>query len=113
MSNHRDYHFKSWVKFRLLELTEELAKRFVEEVSQSKYALNFKKTNFVGVVPLNDKTMPELLMFYKKYNIDAETCDIFMSISTGNDTEVWSAPKIVNRLLKHIDCEITFSFTCT
>ena len=113
MSDHRDYHFKDTVSFRFLELTEEQASSLVNEVNLSKYRAHFKNPCFVGRIPLNESTLKEIVAFFNKYRISLETCDIFLSISTGSDTEIWEAPNIVNQMLKHIDCKLTFSFTCT
>ncbi|VAW79570.1 hypothetical protein MNBD_GAMMA15-1281 [hydrothermal vent metagenome] len=113
MSNHRDYHFKDTVSFRFLALTAVQAEDLVNEVDLSKYRAHFSDPCFVGRIPLSKDTMGEIVAFFKKHQIIEESCDIFLSISTGSDTEIWDVPNIVNQMLKNIDCPLTFSFTCT
>lgn len=114
MTELRDYHFKAWAKFRFLALDEIESECILKEVTGSRSKKHFKEPCFVGVVPLEDTSViAEIARFYEKYNVEKSNCDIVLSISTEKDTEMWSVPKIVNEMLRVIDCKLTVSFTCT
>ena len=107
----RDYHFRERVSFRFLELSESHSLDICNQIESSSCRKHPEKDCFGGVVPLTDKSISKIVSFFEEKKLDQNDCDIFISISTESDSEIWAAPKCVNELLKFIDCEITFSFT--
>ena len=49
--------------------------------------------------------------YYVRQRVLIEDCDIFVSVSSKAGTKVSEIPTIVNRMLKYIDCKLSFSFT--
>jgi hypothetical protein len=57
--------------------------------------------------------MTLILRFAEKHMIAKEKCDVFVSIVSENDTEIWNVPQVVNLLLREFDCQLVVSFTTT
>jgi len=108
----RDYHFKTRVSFRFLELTELQGKRLLRDVESSKINKHYENSCVVGTVELIEHNLSEIISFYNQEKIDIGTCDIFVSICSENDSEIWGVPTLVNDILKKINCKLTYSFTC-
>ena len=56
---------------------------------------------YIVCVPLTDISFDDINDYYVRQRVDIEYCDILVS----------AIPVIVNRMLKYIDCKLTFSFT--
>jgi hypothetical protein len=108
----RDYHFRTKVSFRFLELTELQSKRLSKVIESAKTHAHYEKLCFVGSIELTKLSLLEIISFYSREKIDIDTCDIFVSICSESDSEIWEVPFLVNEMLKQINCKLTYSFTC-
>jgi hypothetical protein len=65
----------------------------------------------VGSVCLNEclNNLDDLNIFYVRQQIPLQDCDILIAITSANDEKTFATPILVNKVLKHIDCQLTFS----
>jgi hypothetical protein len=100
------------VSFRLLNLDKFQALTLIREVPSTKYAPHPNNKAFIGTVCLDEKldNLDELNIFYVRQNIALHDCEIFIHASTDVGKHTIHTPKFVNQILKHIDCQLTFSF---
>lgn len=66
----------------------------------------------MGLVCLNENldNLDDLNIFYVRQQIPLQDCDICIVITSANVTDTVATPMFVNKVLKHIDCQLTFSF---
>ena len=66
----------------------------------------------MGLVCLNENldNLDDLNIFYVRQQIPLQDCDICIVITSDNVTDTVATPMFVNKVLKHIDCQLTFSF---
>tara|TARA_R110001592_G_scaffold283457_2_gene551394 strand:+ start:7251 stop:7592 length:342 start_codon:yes stop_codon:yes gene_type:complete len=112
MAEHRSYEFTESVSFRFLRLTSLQVAELTSKISGAECRKKKYSSYSVGVVELRKEIIGPLIEFYGHHNQAAEDCDIFLSLTTENDTEIWEAPAVVNEVLRSINCRLTFSFTC-
>ena len=102
------------ISFRFLALTPKQGQYLADAFPASELGGHFKTGKVVGCVPLNSRTkVDSIIAFAAKYGLKPKACDIFVSVSTDSDTQIVDVPKIVNRIIKDFDCQMTFSFTLT
>ncbi len=112
MTSERTYEFEPSVLFRFLDLNAEQAKDLVSAIPGSRMGKHHKTGAAVGCVTLGSADMVQpILSFIEKHTVPSEQCDVFVSIFTENDTELWDVPRVVNQLIKAVDCQLVFSFT--
>ncbi|WP_158970479.1 hypothetical protein [Paraglaciecola sp. L3A3] len=80
------------------------------EIAGSTFYLDENKNCYVGEVPINQDTFEDINNFYVRQRINIDTCDILVSVSSNENQGITSAPTIVNRMLKYLDCKISFSY---
>jgi hypothetical protein len=97
--------------FRFLGLDKLQAITLEREIVGASQRKHFKHDCYVGSVPLVDQYIEDINNFYVRQRVRIEECDIFLSIVTESSSNIVEVPEIVNRLLKYIDCKLTFSFT--
>ena len=103
------------VHFRLTKLDAMQAhtlKREIEGAYFIKREDNFddKGSNeFIGMVPLKETLFDELNDYVIRQQIQYDDCDIFVE-AKNTDGNV-AVPRIVNKLLKYIDCKLTYALT--
>jgi len=63
-------------------------------------------------VHLNESldNLDDLNIFCVRQQIPLQDCDILISATSKNMADTITTPVFVNKVLKHIDCQITFSF---
>ena len=100
------------VTFRLLNLDKFQAITLLREVDGVTYDHHPEKNCFVGLVGLNENldNLDDLNIFYVRQQISLQDCDICIVITPANITDTVATPMFVNKVLKHIDCQLTFSF---
>ncbi|AGH43440.1 hypothetical protein C427_1331 [Paraglaciecola psychrophila 170] len=66
----------------------------------------------MGLVCLNENldNLDDLNIFYVRQQIALQDCDICIVVTSANVTDTVATPMFVNKVLKHIDCLLTFSF---
>lgn len=95
-------------KFQAITLTREVAGSTYESHSKNNY--------FLASVCLTESldNLDDLNIFCVRQQIPLQDCDILISVTSGNEIKTVAAPMFVNKVLKHIDCQLTFSFeTCS
>jgi hypothetical protein len=65
----------------------------------------------VGSACLNEclDNLDDLNIFYVRQQIPLQDCDILIAVTSVNDEKTVATPMFVNKVLKHIDCQLTFS----
>lgn len=99
------------ISFRFLSLDKFQAYTLEREILGSTHRKHFKNSCYVGCVPLTKQSLDDINDFYVRQRIEIDECDIFVSVNSESDTNIIDIPVIVNRMLKYIDCKLTFSFT--
>ena len=112
MSGYRNYEFSESTSFRFLCLTDAQAAELSKGISGAECRKRKDNSFNVGVVELREEVIDSIINFYRLHDVDLKDCDIFLSLTTESDSEIWEAPKLVNQILRFVDCRLTFSFTC-
>ncbi|MDP6880823.1 MAG: hypothetical protein QGF15_08105 [Alteromonas macleodii] len=63
---------------------------------------------FIGMVPLKESLFDELNDYVIRQQIQYDDCDIYVESQIANGDI--AVPRVVNKLLKYIDCKLTFAF---
>jgi len=98
------------IDFRLLNLNKLQAYTLEREIIGSSYRKHQKSDSYVGCVPLSNSSIDDINDFYIRQMLDSSACDIFISVVSESDSNIVDVPEVVNRMLKYIDCKLTFSF---
>jgi hypothetical protein len=112
MSGYRDYEFSESTCFRFLCLTDAQAAELSKGISGAECRKSKDNSFNVGVVELREEVIGLIINFYRLHGVARNDCDIFLSLTTESDSEIWEAPTLVNEILRSVDCRLTFSFTC-
>ena len=99
------------VYFRLLHLDKFQAYSLVHEIRGSSHKVNEASNHYAASIPLTQQNFEDINDYYIRQRIALESCDILISISSQSGGGTIDIPNIVNRMLKYIDCKLTFSFT--
>jgi hypothetical protein len=81
------------------------------EIIGSSRVKHIENNYYVVCVPLTNNSFDDINDYYVRQRIELDECDILVSVSAGSGTNTFGIPVIVNRMLKYIDCKLTFSFT--
>ena len=106
------FHISIKITFRLLNLDRFQAITLTREVAGATYNNHPENGCFIGFVYFNEclDNLDDLNIFYVRQQILLHDCDIFIDVTTVNGAETVATPMFVNKILKHIDCQLTFSF---
>ncbi|MBA6251828.1 hypothetical protein [Colwellia sp. MB3u-55] len=99
------------ISFRFNRLDKMQAFTLEREILGSLYDKNVENNVYVVCVPLTDTNFDDISDYYVRQRVNIEDCDIFVSVSSDSGTKCFDIPVIVNRMLKYIDCKLTFAFT--
>jgi hypothetical protein len=99
------------ISFRFNRLDKMQAFTLEREVFGSSREDHLENNCYVVCVPLTDNNFDDINDYYVRQRIKIEECDVFVSVSSDSPTNIFDIPVIVNRMLKYIDCKLTFSFT--
>jgi len=99
------------VSFRFLSLDKFQAYSLVREIVSSTHEEHSENKCYVACVPLTQHNFEDINDYYVRQRIEIEACDILVSVSSDSRSGIVDVPVIVNRMLKYIDCKLTFSFT--
>lgn len=97
------------VTFRFLHLDKMQAFTLVREVEGAHYVAADVAGRYVGSVELAEQRFDELNIFFVRQQINIAECDIHIAAVLNHNDQQVVAPPLVNKLLKHIDCQLTFS----
>lgn len=98
-----DFRFTRLDKMQAITLEREILGAIREDHVENNY--------YVVRVPLTNNTFNDINDYYVRQRIEIEACDVFISVCSDSGTNTFEIPTIVNRMLKYIDCKLTFSFT--
>ena len=99
------------VAFRFLKLDKMQAYTLQREVPGATSEIAPDKRYGVGYVPLTDNVIDEINDFYVRQMVDLNDCDIFVSTVSLAEPHIVDVPAVVNRMLKYIDCKLTYALT--
>ncbi len=99
------------INFRFINLDKFQAFSLVREIVGSTYEEQVESNRYIAKVPLTKQNFEEINDYYVRQRIEVQACDIFVSANSTSNIGVVEIPAIVNRMLKYIDCKLTFSFT--
>ncbi|PKI15958.1 hypothetical protein [Colwellia sp. 12G3] len=99
------------ISFRFLSLDKFQAYSLVREILGATHNADPESNRYIAYVPLTKQTLEGINDYYVRQRVEVEACDIFVSISSDAHKGLVDIPAIVNRMLKYIDCKLTFSFT--
>jgi len=99
------------ISFRFNNLDKMQALTLEREILGSLRDKHVENNCYVVYVPLTVNNFDDINDYYVRQRVDIEDCDIFVSVSSGSGTNTFNIPEIVNRMLKYIDCKLSFSFT--
>ena len=99
------------ISFRFLNLDKFQAYSLVREILGSTHEKHSANKSYVACVPLTQQNFEEINDYYVRQRIEIEACDILVSVNVDSNSWTVDVPLIVNRMLKYIDCKLTFSFT--
>jgi hypothetical protein len=102
---------KTEISFRFNRLDKMQAFTLEREILGSLREDHVENNYYVVSVPLTDKNFDDINDYYVRQRVEIEECDIFVSVSSNTGTNIFEIPLLVNRMLKYIDCKLTFSFT--
>ena len=99
------------ISFRFLSLDKFQAYSLVREIVNSTHEEHSENKCYVACVPLTQQNFEDINDYYVRQRIEIEACDILVSVNSDSRSGIVDVPVIVNRMLKYIDCKLTFSFT--
>ncbi len=109
MSVTLSFRFLSLDKLQALTLERELMACSLSENKNddSQYKIgNVKGKTFCVSCPLDEHSLGDILNFYIRQELKAKACDIVLSLDQSVDSNPIAVPRLVNDLLKQVDCEL-------
>jgi len=97
--------------FRFLNLDKFQAYSLVREMFGSSYEEQLENNRYTAKVPLTKQNFEDINDYFVRQRIDLQACDIFVVAKSISKVGIVEIPPIVNKMLKYIDCQITFEFT--
>jgi hypothetical protein len=104
-------YIESELSFRVIRVDKVEAVRLEREIVGSLRNYHIEDHFYVVCVPLTDNNFDDINDYYVRQRVEIEDCDIFVSVASNSGTNLYNIPVIVNRMIKYIDCKLTFSFT--
>src|SRR5262245_21824816 len=98
--------------FRYLNLSDSQAAELKVLIPAAKFGIHHQTGKNVGSILLDDPApVMTIEQFRRKHAIAVTDCDVFVSIYSDRNDEIWRAPKTVNYIINVVNCPIVFSFT--
>ena len=98
--------------FRYLDLSDEQAAELKVLIPATQFGRHHQTGRNVGSIPLEDSSLVMTIeQFRREHAIKVTDCDVFISIYSERNDEIWRAPKTVNYIVNVVNCPIVFSFT--
>ena len=99
------------ISFRFTRLDKMQAITLEREILGSLRENHVENNCYVVRVPFTQNSFDDINDYYVRQRIEIEDCDIFISVCSDSGTNTFEIPTLVNRMLKYIDCKLTFSYT--
>ncbi|BFT30043.1 hypothetical protein D210916BOD24_12190 [Alteromonas sp. D210916BOD_24] len=97
------------VNFRLLALDMMQAYTLKREIPGASFYKDDASERFVGLIPLREDLFDQLNDYFIRQQIRYEDCDILVQADTTRSEQEVSVPNVVNKMLKYVDCKLTYS----
>jgi hypothetical protein len=97
------------VSFRFKRLNKLQAFTLDREILGASHLEDLQNNCYIGYVPLNTQNLDDINDYYVRQQVNINDCDIFIHITHSVISNAIEIPVIVNRMLKYIDCKLTFS----
>lgn len=97
--------------FRFLRLNKLQAYTLEREISGGSQTKDVTHDCYIGSVILNSDNLEDIVNFFIRQRIETCDCDIFISVTSNMLTNTIDASELVNRMIKFIDCKLSFSYT--
>lgn len=89
-----------------------------KEIRGAQFYQDNEQDRFVGLVPLEEALFDELNDYFIRQQIGFDECDILVEAiiesqdasSESKSTEI-TVPHVVNKMLKYIDCQLTYAIS--
>jgi hypothetical protein len=107
----KNSNIEAEISFRFNRLDKMQAFTLEREIVGSLRNDHIEDHFYVVCVPLTDNNFDDINDYYVRQRVEIEDCDIFVSVASNSGTNLYNIPVIVNRMIKYIDCKLTFSFT--
>jgi hypothetical protein len=109
------FRFRQLNKMQALTLCREIDSASYTEDSEHEASTeitvnekNTKPRNYSALIRLTPENIETITMFYVRQGMDLSHCDILITATLANTTS-FTLPVIVNQMLRHIDCPLSFS----
>ncbi|MFB0979966.1 MAG: hypothetical protein QMC62_03500 [Alteromonadaceae bacterium] len=99
------------ISFRFNRLDKMQAFTLEREIAGSTCEDHIEDHCYIVCVPLSNYNFDDINDYYVRQRVELKDCDILVRVSSNFGTKIFDIPLIVNRMLKYIDCKLTFSFT--
>lgn len=99
------------IDFRFLKLNKLQAYTLAREVIDFSYQKSATSDNYIGSVALTNFSIDDINDFFVRQMVDIKHCDILVSVSSNSHASTVEISTVVNRMLKYIDCKLTYSFS--
>lgn len=99
------------ISFRFNRLDKMQAFTLEREILGATRESHVENNNYIVCVPLSNNNLDDINDYYVRQRVEIDDCDINISVRSDSPTDIFEIPNIVNRMLKYIDCQLTFSFT--
>jgi hypothetical protein len=107
----KNSNIEAEISFRFNRLDKMQAFTLEREIVGSLRNDHIEDHFYVVCVPLTDNNFDDINDYFVRQRVEIEDCDIFVSVASNSGINHYNIPVIVNRMLKYIDCKLTFSFT--
>lgn len=101
-----DFRFRRLNKMQVVTLSRELEGVVYTENLEIDSKISLYR--FDALVRLCTNNLDAISMFYVRQGLDISQCDILIS-ANPTVTPCFTLPAVVNQMLKHIDCPLSFS----
>jgi len=98
------------ISFRFNRLDKLQAFTIVREIVGASYNEGQKDNCYVAYTTLTDNNIDDINDFYVRQQVALDDVDICISVNATSGTNTINVPIVVNKMLKYIDCKLTFSF---
>lgn len=79
-----------------------------KEIRGAQFYQGDEEDHFVGLVPLEEPLFDELNDYFIRQQVGFDECDILVEANNENRNAEVAVPHVVNKMLKYIDCQLTY-----
>ncbi len=94
------------LKFRFLALDKLQALTLQRELMSESQLEELRTGVYCVSIPLDEYSLGDILNFYIRQEVKPSECDIILVINKSDGSNPLSVPRLVNDVLKQIDCDL-------